>query len=51
MAAVVQVLDPIDPARYRTTAELREATRAAIAEVVGVPVPGVPSEHGSTAIR
>jgi 1-acyl-sn-glycerol-3-phosphate acyltransferase len=35
MDALVQVLDPIDPGRFGSTAELREAARAAIAAVVG----------------
>ncbi len=31
----MQVLEPLDPARFATTAELRDAARAAIARAIG----------------
>lgn len=41
MDARVTVLDPLDPSRFESTAALRDAARAAIAEAIGQPV-GVP---------
>ncbi len=49
MDGTVQVLDPIDPARYGSVAELRDATRAAIARAIGEGPGGapVPRERGA----
>ena len=65
MDALVRVLDPIDPRLYATPAELRDATRAAIAAVVEPrpavagpgPAPGAPAEarpaatHPGTSVK
>ncbi len=49
MNGLVQVLDPLDPARYDGVAALRDAARAAIAGVLddARAVPGVAGPHGT----
>jgi 1-acyl-sn-glycerol-3-phosphate acyltransferase len=43
MRAKVQVLEPLDPARFMSAAELRDATRAVIARAIGQGEPAAPA--------
>lgn len=46
MDGVVQVLAPLDPSRFATAAELRDAARAAIAAAIGEPPGGTAGAGG-----
>ncbi len=51
MRAQVQVLEPLDPARFASVAELRDAARAAIARAIGQDEAGAAQAPASAAQR